>query len=192
MYGRLAATSRWLEWLGLTHRSNLDLIRRRLAGSLPVAPLAAFAELLEPVKGYERHRAGWGASTAFNRLVDAIPPESDAAREFNDAVDRYLAAPNPAAADSLRKQLAAWIQTAAAVRPLLEGNSLLSEDLPIADAVTALARAGTDALASRSVSAPPDWKAHAQSTIKDASAHRASLLVAIAPAIQKLVEAAPN
>jgi hexosaminidase len=192
MYGRLAATSRWLEWLGLTHRSNLDLIRRRLAGSLPVAPLAAFAELLEPVKGYERHRAGWGASTAFNRLVDAIPPESDAAREFNDAVDRYLAAPNPAAADSLRKQLAAWIQTAVAVRPLLEGNSLLSEDLPIADAVTALARAGSEALASRSVSAPPDWKAHAQAAIKDASAHRASLLVAIAPAIQKLVEAAPN
>ncbi len=32
------------------------------------------------------------SSTPLNRLVDSIPPESDAARDFRDAVDRYLAA----------------------------------------------------------------------------------------------------
>ena len=76
MYARLDSTDRWLEWLGLTQRSNLELMRERLAGGMPVGPLDAFAAILEPVKGYERHRAPYGASTPFNHLVDAIPPES--------------------------------------------------------------------------------------------------------------------
>ena len=187
MYDRLAVTNRWLEWLGLTHRSNLELIRQRLAGSMPVAPLDAFAGILEPVKGYERHRAGWGASTAFNHLVDAIPPESDAARSFSDAVDLYVAAPNPNAAESLRKQMAACIDKATAARPVLESNSLLLEDLPLADAVTVLCRAGIEALSYRASAPPPDWKPRTLAAIKDAGTHRANLLIAIAPAIEKLV-----
>src|ERR1700733_12950612 len=95
MYDRLENVDFWLEWLGLTQRSNLELMLRRLAGpDTDLTPLHVFASALEPVKGYERHRNHYGASSAFNRLVDAIPPESDAAREFRNAVDRYLATPN--------------------------------------------------------------------------------------------------
>ncbi len=36
MYTRLESTNRWLEWLGLTQRSNLELMRERLAGDMPV------------------------------------------------------------------------------------------------------------------------------------------------------------
>lgn len=191
MYDRLAVTSRWLEWVGLTHRSGLLLMRQRLAGAMPVHPLNLFAEILEPVKGYERHRNGWGAAMPFNRLVDAIPPESQAAREFSDAVDRYRAAPTPAAADVLRKKLTAWMDNTSAVRPMLESNSLLVEDLPLADPVAALCRAGLEALSYRAASAPADWKPRALAAVKDSSAHRANLLIAIAPAIQKLVEMIP-
>lgn len=190
MYERLAFTSRWLEWLGLTHRSSLALMRRRLAGSMPVGPLNEFAEILEPVKGYERHRGGWGAGTPFNRLVDAIPPESDAARQFNDAVDRYLTTPSAAAAEALRNQLAAWMQNATALRPMLESHSLLAEDLPVADAVASLCRTGIEALSYATQPAPADWKPRSVAGVKDASAHRAYLLIAIAPAIEKLVETA--
>ena len=190
MYDRLAFTSRWLEWLGLTHRSALVLMRQRLAGSLPVEPLDTFAEMLEPVKGYERHRGGWGAATPFNHLVDAIPPESDAAREFNDAVDHYLAAPNPSGAEALRRQLNTWMENAAAVRPMIESRSLLAENLPVADAVAALCRTGIEALSYSSRPAPADWKPRTRAAIKDASTHRANLLIAIAPGIEKLVERA--
>jgi len=190
MYDRLTATSAWLEWLGLTHRSNLELMRVRLAGSMPAASLDVFAELLEPVKGYERHRAGWGATTAFNRLVDAIPPESAAAREFSDAVDRYLAGSAPAAAEALQRQLSRWMEAIAAVQPMLESNSLLLEDRPVADAAEALCRLGAEALSSRG-GASAEWKTRAAATLKDASAHRANLWIAIAPAVQKLVEAVP-
>ena len=125
MYARLESINRWLEWLGLTERSNLELMRMRLAGNMPVGPLDAFASILEPVKGYERHREPYGALTPFNRLVDAIPPESDAARAFGFAVDAYLAAPSPEAAGALR----AWlVGTFEKRRP---GWSAAAEQLPV-------------------------------------------------------------
>jgi hexosaminidase len=189
MYARLESTSRWLEWLGLTHRSNLELMRQRLAGGMPLAPLDAFAALLEPVKGYERHRAPYGASTPFNHLVDAIPPESDSARAFGAAVDTFVVSPSPDAAAALRATLMAWSNTAAAVRPLLQGNSLLAEDAPLADAVEELCRVGQEALDYAGLPAPNGWKQLAAEAIKDASKHNAALLVSFAPAIQELTEA---
>jgi hexosaminidase len=183
MYDRLKEVNLWLEWLGLSQRSNLELMLRRLAGP-DTSSLQTFASALEPVKGYERHRNHYGASSSFNRLVDAIPPESDAAREFRNAVDRY-----PADAGLLRKQLAAWSESAVAIRPLLESNSLLTEDLPLADGLATLCRVGDEALTYAGTAAPADWKQRTVSALKEANAHHASLLIAIAPAIQKLVDA---
>jgi hexosaminidase len=192
MYTRLESVNRWLEWLGLAQRTNLELMLRRLAApTVDIDPLRLFASTLEPVKGYERHRNHYGASSSFNRLVDAIPPESDAAREFRNDVDRYLAAPTPAAAASLHKQLAAWATNATAVRPLLETNSLLTENLPVSDALITLCHTGDEALTYGAGSPPADWKARTAAALKDANAHHAALLIAIGPAIQKLVDAVP-
>jgi hexosaminidase len=191
MYGRLEAVNRWLEWLDLRQRINLELMLRRLAGSGQTESLQILASTLEPVKGYERHRNHYGASSWFNRLVDAIPPESDAAREFRAAVDRYIAGPGPAGADALRRQLEAWAKNAVEVRPMLVNNSLLTENLPLADAIVTLCRTGQDALAYAAGGAPADWKQRMTVTMKDATAHHAAMLIAIAPGIQKLVDAAP-
>ena len=88
MYRRLEATSHWLDLQGMQHLSEIRLMQARLAGAFDPAPLAMFASILEPMKGYSRHRTQKFSSIfPFNRLVDAIPPESDAAREFRDAVD---------------------------------------------------------------------------------------------------------
>jgi len=190
MYARLDAVNRWLEWLGLTQRSNLELMRERLAANSPVGPLDAFASMLEPVKGYERHRTPYGASTPFNHLVDAIPPESDSARIFRDAVDSYLAIPTEPAADALRAQLKAWLGAASEIRPLLESNSLLAEDLPVADSAFVLCKAGIEALGYAKSPAPANWKQQTLAAVKDASKHNAALLIPFAPAVQKLVEAA--
>jgi hexosaminidase len=156
MYDRLKEVNLRLEWLGLAQRSNLELMLHRLAGP-DTSSLQTFASALEPVKGYERHRNHYGASSSFNRLVDAIPPESDPAREFRNAADRYLATPTPTEADRLRKQLAAWSGNAADIRPLLESNSLLTEDLPIADGLTTLCRVGDEALTYTGRAPPADW-----------------------------------
>jgi hexosaminidase len=192
MYDRLESINFWLEWLGLTQRSNLELMLRRLAGpDTDLTPLHVFASALEPVKGYERHRNHYGASSEFNRLVDAIPPESDVARKFSDAVDRYLSARSPDAAEALRKRLTEWSRIAAEIRPLLEGKSLLTEDLPIADGLAAMCKVGDEALTYANKKAPADWKQHTPALLKEANAHHAGLLIAIGPAIQKLVDAVP-
>jgi hexosaminidase len=192
MYERLEQTNRWLEYLGLTQRTNLELMLRRLAApQVDIEPLRLFASILEPVKGYERHRNHYGASSEFNKLVDAIPPESDVAREFRNAVDRYLGAPAPSDADRLRKQLQQWSNNAQTIRPLLETHSLLAEDLPVADSIGAISKAGDEALRYESGGAPQDWKQRTNAALKDANAHHAAMLIAIEPAIQKLVDAVP-
>ena len=191
MYRRLAITNHWLEWLGLTQRSNLELMRQRLAGAYPVKPLDEFASVLEPVKGYSRHAENYSSFTPLNRLVDSIAPESDAAREFRNAVDRYLAGPKQEAdAEPLRKELTAWSDNAKAVRPTLESNSLLLEDIPVADSLVRLCQAGQEALSSlNSQNRNADWKQRNSAAIGDAAKPQANMLIQIAPAIQKLVEA---
>jgi hexosaminidase len=192
MYRRLEITNRWLEWLGLTQRSNLELMRQRLAGTQPVKPLDEFASVLEPVKGYARHAENYTSFTPLNRLVDSIPPESDAARDFRNTVDAYLAGPKQEAdADALRKKLGLWLDNAKAVRPTLETNSLLLEDISVADSLVRLCQAGQEAFSSLSSHSPAtsDWKQRNLAAIGEAAKPQANMLIQIAPAIQKLVEA---
>ena len=196
MYQRMEVTNHWLEWLGLTQRSNLQLMRQRLAGTMPVQPLDRFSSILEPVKRYGRHAGRYTTFTPLNRLVDSIPPESDAARRFRDAVDQYLATPQDQRhGEELRKQLAAWSEDAMNVKPMLTANSLLTENLPVADAIIALCRAGQEALsyldAGATSPASADWKQRNASAVQDAAQRQGDILIQIAPAIQKLVDAVP-
>lgn len=193
MYRRLYVTSSWLEWLGLTHRSNLRLMRQRLAGGAPSGPLDIFASALEPVKGYSRNAETYTMFTPLNRLVDAIPAESDAAREFRDVVDRYLSAPKEQRnSESVRDPLMRWAAAVTAVRPMLEQNSLLSENVPAADRLEALCKTGLAALKNldgeEKVSS--DWTQQANKIAAQYNNKRVGdTLIQIAPAIQRLVDA---
>ncbi|MGA8029483.1 MAG: family 20 glycosylhydrolase [Bryobacteraceae bacterium] len=195
MYRRLEITNRWLEWLGLTQRSNLELMRQRLAGEMPYQPLDVFASALEPVKGYERHAEKYTNVSPMNRLVDSIAPESDAAREFRNDVDEYLAAlKEQRNGEALKRQLTAWSENAAAVRPILQNNSLLKDDLAVADALAALCRAGQEALSYLDSGNAPgsDWKQRSSAAIEDASKRHGDILIPIGAGVEKLVEAAPG
>lgn len=196
MYARLELTNHWLEWLGLTQRSNLELMRQRLAGNGPMPPLDRFVSILEPVKGYARHAEKYSASTPLNRLVDSISPESNAAREFRNAVDQYLALPKEQRhSESLRSQLTAWQENVRLVRPVLQTNSMLTENVPVADAIDLLCSIGAAAFsyldAAGTATAPPDWKSQSAAKVQDAAQRKGDLLIQIAPAIQKLVDAVP-
>jgi hexosaminidase len=196
MYNRLQATNEWLQLFGLKQRANLERMRERLAGRLPYQSLDRFASVLEPVKGYSRHAERYTSFTPLNRLVDSIPPESNAAREFRDAVDAYLAQP-PARrnGDNLRQKLAAWQADVQAVRPELQTDSLLVEDIPVADSLEDLCKLGLQALsyldAGSRQQPPPAWKQQAETAVQNDTAPKADILVRIAPGVQKLVDAVP-
>ena len=195
MYARLGVTNRWLEWLGLTQRSSLALMRQRLAGVAPYGPLDRFVTVLEPVKGYSRHAEKYSNTTPLNRLVDSIPPESDRAREFRNAVDQYVAgSKDQRNADVLRKQLVTWEEDEASVRPMLESNSILTENLAVADALVTLCKAGEEALdhlEGKAGGANDGWKQRSLTRTQEAGKRHGDITIAIAPGVEALIQAAP-
>ncbi|MBZ5603874.1 MAG: family 20 glycosylhydrolase [Acidobacteriia bacterium] len=177
MYRRLGPVSHWLETQGLEHLQEIRVMQERLAPD--AAPqVAILASILEPMKGYTRHRARkYGSLVPFNRLVDAIPPESDAAREFADETDRAV----------MRRKLAGWRDNARAVTPKLAANPMLAEIVEVANAIEELCSIGLEALDSH----PAPERAQAMLAIIDRdSKPKAEMLIQIAPSIRKIVD--PN
>ncbi len=193
MYRRLYATNNWLEWLGLTQRSNLELMRQRLSGTMPYQPLDTLASILEPVKGYSRHAEDYTIFSPLNTLVDSIAPDSYAAWQFGKDVDSYLAS-QPRNSEDLRRRLHAWNYAAQQVETMCPRAAVLNKDKAAIDAVVRLTQTGLDALSYLDASAKPDslWKQAAQSNVSPYVYQRVGdLVIPIAPAIQKLVQAVP-
>jgi hexosaminidase len=188
MYRRLAVESRRLEWLGLTHRSYYPLMLERLAGEQSAYTLKFLADIVEPVKGYSRDESrNYTSFTAYNRLVDAVPPESDAARMFAGLVNDW--ANNKT---QIKRQLTAWRDNNAELVLLLQPNALLQEDVPLAQDVSALATTGLQALDYMETGklAPQSWVAEQTALLDRAAKPRAELLIMIVPSVRKLVEMA--
>jgi hexosaminidase len=200
MYARLDFVSARLEWLGLTHRTASRRMLQRLAGSASAAEFAALRNLtdvIEPVKDYTREQTAPAeptSATPMNRVVDAVPLESDAGRRFNDQVDRFLttACHDPAAEARLRAQLTTWRDNDAMLQPLAQRSFLVKEVAATSQDLTALGTAGLAALEAigKGQPAPDSWKAQQLAIIEQVKKPKAQLLLIPVPAVQKLVEAA--
>ena len=188
MYRRLAVVNRELGFWGLTQQSNRFLMLERLMEMNSPHSLEVLDSILEPVKGYSREMTGHYTSfTPLNRLVDATPPESNAAREFT-----ALAANWKTNEAELRKRLTAWRESAADLAPMMKQNALLQEDAPLAKNVAALATAGLQALdyLETGQHAPAAWVTEQLGMLDGAAKPHAELLIMIVPSIRRLVEAA--
>jgi hexosaminidase len=193
MYGRLEVTSRWLEWLGLDHRAGYARMLQRLAGRR-FEELRALADVVEPVKDYEREGAReYSTDTPLNRLVDAVRPESDAARGLTRAVDLMLADPSRhTGREVIRARLMEWQDLDVGLRPLLEGEALLREAVPLAAEASALAAAGLEALGflQQGQAGPESWWKERAPLLQRPKAPPHALEVAFRPAVRALMEAA--
>src|SRR6266404_2572952 len=200
MYARLDFVSSRLEWLGLTHRSVSRHMLQRLAGSASPAEFAALrtlADVLEPVKDYTREQTAPAeptSATPMNRIVDAVPLESDAGRRFGESVDQFFVASchDPAAEARLRAQLTAWRDNDAMLQPLAQRSFLVQEVAGRSQDLAALGSAGLAALdaIAKAQPAADSWKAQQLASIDAAKKAKAQLLLIPAPAVQKLIEAA--
>ena len=199
MYRRMAAVSEQLEELGLTHRSSSAVMLARAAGTDDIAALEVLAQAVQPasitIRETEAEKAG-GIQTSdvpLNRMVDAIPPESAAARKFSAAVDQFIANNfQDAAAESyIRKQLTEWRDNDGALQPLLQNSFLLKEVTPVSQNLAALGAAGLHALDSIETRKPTqaEWSQQQIAMIQQAAKPTADLALAVAAAVQKLVEA---
>jgi hexosaminidase len=200
MYARLDLISARLEWLGLTHRSVSRHMLQRLAGSASPAEFAALrtlADVIEPVKDYTRGQtapAVPSSATPMNRVVDAVPLESDAGRRFSDLVDQFLAVAchDPAAEARLRAQLMTWRDNDAILQALAQRSFLVKEVAATSQDLAALGAAGLAALdaIAKGQPAPDSWKAQQLAILEQVKKPKAQLLLIPAPAVQKLIEAA--
>jgi len=196
MYARLNAVSRDLEWLGLTHRSARELMLQRMAGAGDIKWLRILADVVEPVKDYNRWSDAKGPidfHAPLNRMIDAVYPESDPARNFAELVQTFAQSgyKDQVTEAQLRKWLTLWRDNDAKLHPLLGQSSLLQELIPLSQNLSAAAAAGLQALDYLDKSqAPPDsWKTQQLAVIEQAKGRSADLLLMVAAPIGQLVEA---
>jgi hexosaminidase len=195
MYRRLDRISSDLHSLGLRHRANSLEMLQRMAGDHSVASLKMLADLLKPTSlSVRRKIREYSSLTPLNRMVDAVLPESDTARKFEEAVDRALAnqAGSPDELLPVRQQLSDWSNAALELEPVLERSFLLKEIVPLSEMVAYLTLTGQSAVDFLTLrqKPPKEWTDMAIAMLERAEKPQAEMLLAIVAPIKKIVEAA--
>jgi hexosaminidase len=201
MYTRLEAVSVRLGWLGLTHRTYYTKMLHRIAGSgaspEEFAALRTLADVVEPVKDYTRERTAPAEPTSLtpmNRVVDAVPLESDAGRRFAELVDKFISTSclNADASSRLRAQFTAWRDNDARLQPFVQRSFLVQEVAGRSQDLSALGTIGLAALEAIAKRQPArdSWKVQQLATLDQLKTQKAQLLLIPVSAVQKLVEAA--
>ncbi|WP_263452126.1 beta-N-acetylhexosaminidase [Hyalangium gracile] len=196
MYRRMARISVQLEEHGLMHERIGEVLLRRLAGSNEIGPLRALANLVEPVKFYDRPVQFQEATQGMplTRLVDAARPESLEARALWSSVDDLLSdAPRfDRGAERLTRTFHQWREFHPELRQLLDNSPALHEARPLADALLLMAQTGLEALASlESGTTPrPGWREEALQRLNEAARPHGQVELATLQPLRELVLAA--
>jgi hexosaminidase len=193
MYRRLAVVSKKLDYYGLRHRLITDEMLERMSGETDPLPLKVLAAVVQPPRMYDRQKLrNFTEFTPFNRLDDAVPPESDLAREFNDLAKRIALGQGTLQEwQQARDWLTLWRDNDAKLQPLL-ARSYLTQDLaPVSRNLSRVAEIGLQALddlrEKRVV--PRDTRQQNIEFLKAAGKPQAVLLLMVAPSVELLVEA---
>ena len=198
MYRRMEILSPQLEELGLLHIKNYDMMLRRLANQQPIEPLKRLADVVEPVKIYERHNQGVTllSFSPYTRLIDAARPESMTARNFGKLVDAWLANPGaPAAADAATGAIARmelWKSNHARLLETMKKAPAIREAEGLSRDLAALATAGLEAGAALQAGKKlgPEWAARHKPLLERAKKPSAHVLLMVAAPLEKLILAA--
>ena len=196
MYRRMNQISWRLNFAGLTHNTNYIPMLQRIANSDDVTTLKVLADVVEPVKEYQREELAKTpptSATPFNRLVDAASPESDSARVFSDVVDEFIsgACKDTTKEAQIRSSLISWRDVYPRLQPQMAGSFLLSEDETLARNLSSASAAGLTALDAFDHHQPPtdSWKSEQITFLQQAAKpDQAQLLLMVVAPIQKLVE----
>jgi hexosaminidase len=193
MYARMAIVSQRLNYYGLKHNSSYPALLSLMTGTPDPLPLRVLGDVVQPPPDYTRETLGhWDAFTPLNKLVDAVPPESEMARQFRGMVDRIVAG-NASSEEWEQAQewLVLWRDNDTALQAMLPKSDLTKELAPLSSNLHQVAQTGLDAIGylRDHHSAPGDWKAKQVEFLKTAEKPSATLLNMIVPPVQKLVEA---
>jgi hexosaminidase len=193
MYQRLGIVSEKLADYGLTYHATSELMLQRMAGTANPTSLKVLASVVEPPKEYAREELRkYDIYTPLNRMVDAVPPESDVAREFRGLAAR-IATGNATTADrqKARQCLTVWRDNDAALHPILLQSALTTELVPVSQNLAEAATIGLlalDALEGHRSVGSKEQKEQL-TTLKAMESPDAVLLDMIVPGVEMLVAA---
>ena len=193
LYDRLEAVSQHLDNYGLKHRSSYGSMLRRMTGNPDPVALRVLGDVVEPPKQYVRGQLrSYDSFTPLNHLVDAVPPESNAARQFHDMVERIVA--KKATAQDLQQAqqwLMLWRDNDARLQPALAKSELTKELIPVSSSLHQVAEAGLQALEYMRTSQPSPavWRNEQLALLAAAQKPEAILLNMVAPSVAELVQA---
>jgi hexosaminidase len=193
MYRRLAVVSQKLDYYGLEHNSSTLAMLERMSGDANPESLEVLAGVVQPPLGYARESLKhYDTSSPLNRLVDAVSPESETARKFNDLAT-LIAAGNasPQQWQEAQNWLILWRDNDAKLAPTLADSELTAELAPLSQSLSQVATVGLQALDDlkhhRIVSA--DQRDRNLQLLKVAAKPQAVLLDKVTPSVELLVKA---
>ena len=199
MYARMNAISLDLEWLGLMHRSARYEMLHRMAGDADISSLRVLADVVEPVKDYNRWKDEQGPinfHAPLTRMIDAVDPESDTARQFASLVQKFVQSgeKDQGVEAQIRAWLTLWRDNDTNLHPLSQQSALLEEDVTLSQNLSALGTAGLQALdyIDKSQTAPDGWKTQQLAMVDQAKQRSADLLLMVATPVGQLVEASAS
>lgn len=197
MYRRLEYTNQELESLGVLTESYYSRMLQTMTGEASIVSIKSITDLLKPVSLAIRQRTQkYYSFTPLNRLADILPPESGTARKFETSMDQALA-DGPLQSTNLKKAkelLNYWRLNALQASPLTEQSFLLKEIRPVLASIASISSLGLEAINHIETRERPsdDWKAKTALLIQQLEKPQAEVVIAIVPAIKKLIEAAQS
>ena len=193
MYRRMAIVSQKLENYGLNNDYFTDRMLQRMTGESDPVPLKVLAAVVQPPLGYERESlAKYNTFTPLNRLADAVPPESETARKFNDLARQIASGKaTPEQFQQAKQWLILWRDNDAKLQPLLVKSDLTADLAPVSHTLAQVATVGLQALDdlenNRVVSA--DKRQQNLASLKIAEKPQAVVVDMVVPSVELLVEA---
>jgi hexosaminidase len=167
----------------------------RMTDGSDTSGLRILADVVEPVKGYAREQLAASEPTSLtplNRVIDAARPESATARRFGELVNEFLSGQiKPGMELQIRSMLISWRDNEVQLSASAQSSSLVQEVVPLSHDLSALGRAGLQALdyLDHNEKAPDTWKTEQLALTQRAIQPRAQLLLMVAGSVQKLIQA---
>jgi hexosaminidase len=194
MYSRMEVVAQKLQYYGIEPRATSERMLERMTGDPNPEALRVLASVVEPPKGYVRGGLSkYTSLTPLNHLVDAVPPESDTARDFKLICEHIAAgSATPAEWQQARRWLTTWRDNDARLEPMLANSDITAELVPVSRSLNQVADIGLATLyvLQKGEAVPGDAQKRNLDTITAAEKPQAALLLQVAPSVELLVKAA--
>jgi hexosaminidase len=193
MYSRMAIIGQRLQAYGIENQATSEQMLERMSADPDPQALRILASVVEPPKEYARGELrDYTSWTPLNRLVDAVPPESETAREFRAMANRI--ANGSASAEDwhvAESWLTKWRDNDKILAPTLERSEMTAELVPVSKSLETVAGIGLEALASlkNGTALPADRQKQNLAALAAAEKPQSVLLLMVAPSIELLEKA---